>query len=718
MTWMNGLSDGERTIACGGRALGWCGAIALSLLVLAGCETDDVVAERGSPVLPQATAGSSGSAGGSTVAKPATPTAPVAPDVPGTATAPVAAPPVITCMTGFHEVSGACTDLDECATDNGGCVAECKNDEGGHTCEGCPVGYLGGGDDACVPALIDLAVSPGTLAPQFTPATYEYRATVPLTAATIDITVTTPEDAVAAIDGEEVESGKPWRSGMLALGETAFEIEVSRPEYPSSTYALIVTRGQGQEGYLKANNAGADDGFGNSVALSETTLVIGAPREDGSPDPEAAPDALQNSGAAYVFVRSGTGWVQQAYLKASNAGANDTFGRVVALSGDTVVVGAPGEGSSATGAGGDGADNAAPGSGAAYVFVRDGDTWTEQAYLKASNTGANDGFGSVLNVSGDTIVIGAPREASDGTGVESDGSTDTSPGSGAAYVFVRDDGKWAQQALLKASTNQAQDAFGFAVAIDEDTIVVGAIGEDSDATDVDGAQDSNALANSGAAYVFARDDGAWTQQAFLKAPTPGAGSAFGYSVSVSGRTIVVGAPGEISTAEEAGSEEEAAAADPEAPPPAMAPTPTIQAGAAHVFVLGRKGWSVQTDLRAADGLAGDAFGASVKVLGDTLLVGAWGEDTNAAGIDGTVTSRDLLNSGAAYLFVRDGKRWSEPAFIKASNARRDDQFGRFTALAKNAVAIGGLNEDSGAVGVGGNQGDASAPNSGAVYVFR
>jgi hypothetical protein len=116
----------------------------------------------------------------------------------------------------------------------------------------------------------------------------------------------------------------------------------------------------------------------------------------------------------------------------------------------------------------------------------------------------------VLNISEDTIVIGAPREASAGTGVESDGSTDTSAGSGAAYVFVREDGDWTQQALLKASTNGAGDAFGFAVAVDQSTIVVGAAGEDSAATGDDDAEASNALPDSGAAYVFVREDGAWT----------------------------------------------------------------------------------------------------------------------------------------------------------------------------------------------------------------
>ena len=119
----------------------------------------------------------------------------------------------------------------------------------------------------------------------------------------------------------------------------------------------------------------------------------------------------RNSGAAYVFVRDGTNWVQQAYLKASNTGAQDLFGLSVAISGDTLVVGAPYEDSSATGVNGNQTNNSATDSGAAYVFVREGTNWSQQAYLKASNTGANDEFGISVAISGDTVVVGAGYES-------------------------------------------------------------------------------------------------------------------------------------------------------------------------------------------------------------------------------------------------------------------------------------------------------------------
>src|SRR5690606_29875211 len=147
---------------------------------------------------------------------------------------------------------------------------------------------------------------------------------------------------------------------------------------------------------------------------------------------------VSSSGAAYAFVRNGTEWTQQAYLKASNTGANDYFGYSVSISGDTIVVGAIYEDSNATGVNGNQNNNGASGSGAAYVFVRDGTTWTQQAYLKASNTGADDYFGYSVSISGDTIVVGAVQEASNATGVNGDQNNNGASGSGAAYVFVRD----------------------------------------------------------------------------------------------------------------------------------------------------------------------------------------------------------------------------------------------------------------------------------------
>ena len=236
-------------------------------------------------------------------------------------------------------------------------------------------------------------------------------------------------------------------------------------------------------------------------------LVVGAPGE-ASPatgvNGDGSGNGLTESGAAYVFVRSGGVWVQQAYLKASNSGMLDGFGAAVAISGDTIVVGAPGEDSAATGVNGDELDNTEGSSGAVYVFVRSGNQWSQQAYLKASNTEDSDQFGLSVGISGETVVVGAEMEDGGAGGINGDDTDNNMSVAGAAYVFVRSKGKWSQQAYLKASNADFYDEFGCSVAISGDTAVVGARGEDSSADRpiTEGSSLANDFQNAGAAYVF------------------------------------------------------------------------------------------------------------------------------------------------------------------------------------------------------------------------
>src|SRR6185295_4552712 len=190
------------------------------------------------------------------------------------------------------------------------------------------------------------------------------------------------------------------------------------------------------------------------------------------------------------------------------------FAYTVAVSGDTVVVGAPDEDSSATGVNGNQIHNQAQSAGAAFVFVRSGTTWSQQAYLKASNTGTNDFFGISVAVAGDTAVGSAYEEDSSATGVNGDQVNNNAQDSGAAYVFARSGTTWSQQAYLKASNTGAGDTFGFSVALSGDTVVVGAIAEDSSATGVNGDQSNNGDGDSGAAYVYVRDGTTWNPQAY------------------------------------------------------------------------------------------------------------------------------------------------------------------------------------------------------------
>ncbi len=211
------------------------------------------------------------------------------------------------------------------------------------------------------------------------------------------------------------------------------------------------------QAYLKAGNTGAGDFFGMSVAVSGDTAVVGAYGESSSTTGvNSIPnEGALNSGAAYVFVRSGSNWTQQAYLKASNTGTNDYFGYSVSVSGNTVVVGAIGEDSSTKGVN-TASNESALNSGAVYVFVRSRTTWTQQAYLKASNTGAQDAFGVSVAVSGDTVAVGARGEASSTKGVNT-ASNESALNSGATYVFARSGTTWTQQAYLKASNAGKDD---------------------------------------------------------------------------------------------------------------------------------------------------------------------------------------------------------------------------------------------------------------------
>jgi hypothetical protein len=470
--------------------------------------------------------------------------------------------------------------------------------------------------------------------------------------------------------------------------------------YPLTIDPLI------QQAYLKASNTDAQDNLGYSVAISGETLVIGAIGEASTAtgvNGNQGDNSVSQAGAAYVFVRTGGVWVQQAYLKASNTDAGDWFGYSVAISGDTVVVGAPKEASKTTGVNGNQGDNSAQNAGAAYVFVRAKGEWVQQAYLKASNTDAGDYFGYSVAISGETVVVGAFGEASNATGLNGNEGDNSAPQSGAAYVFVRTSGVWVQQAYLKASNTGAGDFFGQSVAIYGDAIVVGAPGEASNATGVNGNQGDNSAPNSGAAYVFVRISGVWVQHAYLKASNTGVGGSFGWSVSISGDTVIVGAYGEDSNATGVNGNQ----GDNSAP----------YAGAAYVFVRTSGVWVQQAYLKASNTDAGDWFGYSVAISGDTVVVGALYESSKATGANGNQGDNSALNSGAAYVFVRISGVWAQQAYLKASNNDSLDYFGLSVAISGDTVVVGAVGEASSATGVNGNQGDNSADSAGAAYVF-
>lgn len=397
---------------------------------------------------------------------------------------------------------------------------------------------------------------------------------------------------------------------------------------------------------------------------------------------------------------------QLAYLKASNTGADDRFGASVSVSGNTVVVGAPNEDSGTAGVNSV-PDEAVSNAGAVYVFTRDEEgIWSQEAYLKAGNTGDNDQFGTAVSISGDTIVVGAVFESSSTTGVNSTPNDDLF-GAGAAYVFTRNEGVWTQQAYLKASNtdsfnNSSFNRFGCSVSVESDTLVVGAYSEDSSTTGVNSEPDS-AGSDTGAAYIFTRDSGGiWSQQAYLKASNTGDGDEFGFSVAVSGDTVVVGARKEESSTTGVDSVPDDAA---------------TLAGAAYIFTRNGDGlWSQQAYLKAGNTGQGDLFGGSVSISGTTVVVGALSEDSGTTGVN-SEPDDETLHSGAAYVFIRDGAGlWSQQAYLKASNTGFKDFFGRSVSLSDNTLIVGANGESSSSTGVD-SVDDDTAIDAGAAYVF-
>ncbi|HZJ62923.1 MAG TPA: DUF4215 domain-containing protein [Kofleriaceae bacterium] len=448
--------------------------------------------------------------------------------------------------------------------------------------------------------------------------------------------------------------------------------------------------------YVKASNTDVGDSAGYRVALSAdgSTLAVSAIRERSAAtviDGDQSDNSAPSSGAVYVFTRSGTMWTQQAYIKPFNTGANDNFGASLALSADgsTLAVGAHLEASAAQRIGGDQNDNSAPRAGAVYVFTRSGTTWTQQAYVKASNAEAGDEFGFSVALSGDGSLL-AVGAADEGSGVPGDPADNSAPIAGAVYVFARSEATWTEQAYVKASNADDGDAFGFSVALSTDgsTLAVGARDEDS----AGGEADESASA-AGAVYVFTHDGATWSQQAYVKAAAPRTNDAFGFSVALSnnGSILAVGAAGV-----------------------------SAHAGAVYVFARDAAAWSLQAQLAASNAGADDQFGWSVALSSDgtALAIGARGESSAATGIGGDQTNDSARLAGAVYLFTRSASSWAQRLYVKAPNSGFGDQFGSSVALSSDGVilAVGAPGEDSAATGIDGPNGDDSS-EAGAVYIY-
>ncbi|MCP4494933.1 MAG: integrin [Gammaproteobacteria bacterium] len=472
-------------------------------------------------------------------------------------------------------------------------------------------------------------------------------------------------------------------------------------------------------GYFKASNTGSADVFGASVSLSSdgTTLAVGASQE-GSNATGVNGDSSNNdkpySGAVYVFTRSGVDWVQQAYIKASNTDTLDFFGGSISLSadGDTLAIAASFESSDAIGINGDEDNNEANRSGAVYVFTRTNSTWSQQAYVKASNTESDDKFGTSISISGDgnSLAVGARGEKSS-AGVNGDESNNSMSGAGAVYVYLRNGDTWEQQAYVKASNTGVLDYFGTTVSLDEsgELLAVGAKGERSNSTGVNNNEFNDDKTSSGAVYVFNLSGDSWVQQAYIKASNTDSFDEFGTSISISadGSTLAIGTVLESSNATGVDGDE--------------SNNDATGSGAVYVFESTGSSWTQQAYVKASNSGAVDHFGHSLSLSGDgnILVVGADEENGNAIGLGGNDSNDDASSSGSVYVFNRSGSSWLQNTYVKSSNTEIGDNFGDSISLSidGNTLAVGAPFEDSNATGVGGDESNNILRGSGAVYVY-
>ena len=397
-----------------------------------------------------------------------------------------------------------------------------------------------------------------------------------------------------------------------------------------------------QQAYLKASNTQPMAGFGGTVALSAdgSTLAVGALQEPSAAtgiDGNQADTSAPKAGAVYIFSRANGVWAQQSYIKASNARANSIFGWV-ALSADatTLVVGAPGESSSAKGIDGNQADVSAPNAGAAYVFEQSAGSWTQTAYIKASNTDAWDFFGGPVAVSADgsTLVVGAGGEASASRQINGDQIDNSADSAGAAYVFVRAGSTWQQQAYLKSSDTAVGDDFGRGLAVSND----------GNTTAISATRDCSAFigdgAKNGATYIFRRTNAAWSQVSTLVASNHSGNDGFGASpaMSANGATVVVGAVCDWSDATGIDGDQFDRSA--------------MCSGAAYLFENVTTSPTQIAYIKASNTAKGAVFGSDAVMTPDaaTLIISAPYEASAATGIDGNEHDTSAPFAGAVYVF--------------------------------------------------------------------
>ncbi|MBN2021933.1 MAG: hypothetical protein JW809_04000 [Pirellulales bacterium] len=358
---------------------------------------------------------------------------------------------------------------------------------------------------------------------------------------------------------------------------------------------------------LTAADRAALDYFGQSVSIDGDWAVVGAPYDD---------DKGSNSGSAYVFHFNGFQWVEQQKLVAADGAADDRFGYSVAISGTTIIVGSHYD------------DDKGSYSGSAYVFQHNGAQWVQQQKLVAEDGASGDLFGYCVAIDGTTVVVGSHYDDDKGSY------------SGSAYVFQHNGAQWLQQQKLVAADGSDRDEFGYSVAIDDTTIVVGARFDDDKG------------ANSGSAYVFQYNGDQWTQQQKLTATDGALGDGFGEAVALDGATVVIASPRSDSNS-----------------------------GSAYIFQYDGTQWTQQQKLVAADGATNDYFGCSVAIGANTIVLGAHSDDDEANA------------SGSAYVYSHEGAQWVQQRKLTADDGAANDYYGHSVAIGDGVILVGARGQD-------------------------
>lgn len=461
---------------------------------------------------------------------------------------------------------------------------------------------------------------------------------------------------------------------------------------------------------VACSGSSGDDTSGSSNDAGSSGNLSG---DGGAGNDAASRDA--SSGDAGTHVDAGpSSLVQQAYVKASNSLGNTGFGGAVAMSadGNTIAVGADYEMSDAIGIDGSQSDTSFSGAGAVYVFSRSAGTWTQTAYVKASNTSGDDYFGSSIALSSDgtTMAVGASGESSGSSGVggSQDQSTNFVDSSGAVYVFQKSAGAWAQTSYIKASNPNEMAFFGGTVALSSDgtLLAVGSTGEASNGS----GQSNTSDANAGAVYLFAKGTTTWAQTAYLKASNPHTLNYFGTAIALTGdgTSLAVGSWGEPSAAQGIDSANQS-------------DTSADDAGAVYLFTKNGATWTQSHYLKASNNAENFVFGSSVSFSNDgTLLaVGAPNEPSGSPGINGSQTDTSKDDSGAVYLFAKAASTWTQIDYVKASTPSENAAFGTFAAFSGDgkSLLVGARLEDGISTGINGDETNTTGAFEGAAYLF-